>query len=511
MTSRRLLALISASATLAACQNAAGPVTSAAATCNASVSLDLAPGQTRVLSEAEARCFSLSASGAEYVLAGFDARAVEASAKGPFAGGLSEPSYTIGDGAGAARNLVASDGKAAALPGDLRLNTSAAPGDAYARATPWVAGERFSVRPMVGTGTVPAKVVKVAGRYVLAVIESDADGAGRMLEQAETALEFLAAQGTPVLRQTLGEAAPVTSPGSGQLLILAAAWNPEQGAGATWTQEDAAGARSMVWLNTNLRPGRGDGYEMYDHASYRLKVLAHELAHAWQVQYLRGAHGASHSAPGSAAWSIEGGADFVAMDLVRRYLGVGLTANWAWQDHLDPRESGVIYALEPADARGRLPWGYYDAASLLRDLQVRLMNAGLSADAAMAEVARGAVEGWYGDDGEGGACHGLVERVRTHLGAAWDPAEAVLTWTLTQAADDRTGNRALNNPVYRKVGDRGAAYGWKPSAEVKAGRVGSSSFTQVSGGSFFVQVTGAGTVSAASNTPGVRWMIARTN
>jgi hypothetical protein len=250
---------------------------------------------------------------------------------------------------------------------------------------------------------------------------------------------------------------------------------------------------------------------MYDHASYRLKVLAHEMAHAWQVQHLRGAHGAPHAAPGSAAWSIEGGADFLAMDLLRRYLGVGLTANWNWQDHLNPREAAAIYALEPADARGRLPWGYYDAASLLRDLQVRLMNAGLSADAAMAVVARGAVEGWYGDDGAGGACHGLVERVRGHLGAAWDPAEAVLTWTLTQAADDRTSNRALNNPVYRKVGDRGTAYGWKPSADVQAGRAGSSTFGQVGGGSFFALVSGAGTVSATSDTPGVRWMIARTN
>jgi hypothetical protein len=248
---------------------------------------------------------------------------------------------------------------------------------------------------------------------------------------------------------------------------------------------------------------------MYDHASYRLKVLAHEMAHAWQVRHLRGPH--AHGAPGSAAWSIEGGADFLAMDLLRRYLSVGLTANWAWQDHLDPREAAAIYALEPVDARGRLPWGYYDAASLLRDLQVRLIGAGLSPDAAMAEVAQGAVEGWYGDDGAGGACSGLVERIRAHLGAAWNPAEAVLTWTLTQAADDRTGNPALNNPVYRKVGDRGAAYGWKPSAEVQAGGAGSSSFGQVSGGSFFAQVSGAGTVSAISNMPGVRWMIARTN
>jgi hypothetical protein len=514
MISHRLAVFVLASAALAGCQDAAGP-SAPAASCDAAVRLDLAPGETRALNEAQARCFALGANGAGYVLAGFDARALDASAAGPFAGELPEPRYTLGDGAGeaaASQNLVAADGGADRPTGDLRLNTATAPGDPYARETPWRAGERFQVRPMVGAGTVPARVVKVVGgRFVLAVLEGDESGAGRVLDQAETALEFLAAQGVPVLRAALGETVPVTSPGSGQLLILAAAWNPEQGAGATWSREDAGGARSLVWLNVNVRPGKGENFEMYDHVSYRLKVLAHEMTHAWQVQHLRGAHGAPHAAPGSAAWSIEGGADFLAMDLLRRYLGVGLTANWDWQDHLNPRESAVIYALEPADARGRLPWGYYDAASLLRDLQLRLMNGGLSADDAMAVVARGAVEGWYGDDGAGGACHGLVERLRGHLGAAWDPAEAVLTWTLTQAADDRTSNRALNNPVYRKVGDRGAAYGWKPSAEVQAGRAGASSFGQVSGGSFFALVSGAGTVSATSDTPGIRWMIARTN
>jgi hypothetical protein len=58
----------------------------------------------------------------------------------------------------------------------------------------------------------------------------------------------------------------------------------------------------------------------------------------------------------------------------------------------------------------------------LRDLQARLVAAGMPREAAMAEVSRGAVEGWYGADGEGGASAGLAGRMRARLGPAWDPA-----------------------------------------------------------------------------------------
>ncbi|HEX5869080.1 MAG TPA: hypothetical protein VFY65_01620, partial [Longimicrobium sp.] len=167
---------------------------------------------------------------------------------------------------------------------------------------------------------------------------------------------------------------------------------------------------------------------------------------------------------------------------------------------------------EPYDARGRLTWGYYDASSLLRDLQGRLIATGMSPEAAMAEVSRGAVEGWHGADGEGGSCAGLVERMRARLGAAWDPAAAVLLWTASQAADDRTPNAALSNSTYYDVGSADERYGWKPAAEVRAGSGASAAVTQVAGGSFYVRVKGSraeSTLSAVSSTRDARWMIVR--
>lgn len=520
MSSLRPLALLVSTAALAACggAGAAAPTTATAEAqpaCTAAASVSLQPGQTQALTAAEAACFSLAAGdGAEYALAGYDARALEASRAGRDAGSLADPRYTIGDAtAGGARNVSAAPAglDAPMRPVDLKYSSAAAldAADPFARTTPWRQGERFQVKPLEGTQPVQARVVRiVGGRFALAVVESDEAGAGRVLEQATEALEFLAQRGVPLLQSTFSSTIPSTSAGSGQLLVLATAWDPAKGAGAAWSHD----AHSFVWLNLNMRPGKGEGFAMYDHTSYRVKVLGHELTHAWQVAWQHEAHAESHAGAQAPAWSIEGGADFVAMDLVRRFLNVGLASNWKWSDHLEPSKSSVIFALEPFDARGRLTWGYYDASSLLRDLQGRLMAAGMTPEAAMAEVSRGAVEGWHGTDGEGGACAGLVERMRGRLGAAWDPATAVLMWTASQAADDRTSNAALSNPTYYNVGSGDDRYGWKPEAEVRAGGGASAAVTQVEGGSFYVRVKGAraaSTLSAVSSTPDARWMIVR--
>lgn len=524
MSSLRPLAVIATTAALAACGGAGSAAPTAATadaqpSCTAAASVSLQPGQTQTLTAAEAACFRLaSGDGAEYALAGYDARALEASRAGQAAGSLADPQYTVGDAtSGGARNVGAGSAafEGVQRPADVRYSNATAleAADPYARATPWREGERFQVKPIEGTQPVQARVVRiVGGKFVLAVVEGDEAGAARVLEQAEEALQFLAQRGVPLLQSTFSPEIPTTSEGSGQLLVLATAWDPARGAGATWSRQDADGAHSFVWLNLNLRPGKGDGYAMYDHASYRVKVLGHELTHAWQAGWLHDEHANGHAAAQSPAWSLEGGADFVAMDLVRRFLGVGLGANWKWSDHLEPSRASVILALEPYDARGRLTWGYYDASSLLRDLQGRLIATGMSPEAAMAEVSRGAVEGWHGADGEGGSCAGLVERMRARLGAAWDPAAAVLLWTASQAADDRTPNAALSNSTYYDVGSADERYGWKPAAEVRAGSGASAAVTQVAGGSFYVRVKGSraeSTLSAVSSTRDAHWMIVR--
>jgi len=524
-----LTALLTLALPLAACGDAAagGAATApeapqATASCAAQATVDLQPGQTASLTGAQAACFRLAPhAGARYALAGFDARAIDGARGGPEPALATDPVYVVGDGSGAAPSPAPSGDRvpsADRAPSDLhvRMDAAADPLSPFSRATPWQQGERFSLKAMEG-GVVTAKVEKVVGRYVLAVVESDREShTGKFIDDTETALDYLQREGNAVMERVWGGARPATSAGSGQVLIVLAAWNIDNGVGSTSTSAapDGSGVGSYVWMNLNARPGARDGYNLVDVASYRLKVLAHELTHAWQLRY---AYDSQPAGPRTIAfgpaWAMEGTADLVSLDVVRRSLGVSLTGNWKWQDRLRSPNPGVTLALQPADTRGRISRGYADAASFLQDVEVRMARRGVAPDEALAQVARGAVEGWYGTDAAGVRRQGLANRVRAVLGAQWEPADAVLLWTLTQAADDQTGFAELNNPVFDHAADPENDYAWKAALdEVQPGRPFAYQVQRSAGSSFFVRVKdggGGGTVSLSASVEGTHWMIAR--
>jgi hypothetical protein len=525
-------AIALATVALAACGDAGRGVTAPEQTqgslsCAPQVTLDMAVGQVRSLSAAEAACIRVAPHGsARYVLAGFDARGIEGARRSPETTPLGDPTYSFDDGTGSAAAQTAKPDRSPSAPaaadGDVHLTVSgsaSAAGDAtdpFKRATPWREGDTFPVHHLEGGDVVSARVVRVMdGRYVVAVVDADVPN-GRFAGDVGKALDFMRATGFGVLDRTFGQRRPVTSEGSGQLLVLLTAWNPDNGAGATWTtaSPDGSGVFSYVLMNTNYRGGVRQGYEMYDFPTFRLKVLAHEMTHAWQMRYAYETQdGADRRVNMGPAWSMEGCADLVSMDVLRRYLDIGLTANWDWSRKLYAGNDAVIYALEPADQRGYLPRGYFDGASFLRDVQVRMVRRGTPADEALAQVARGAVEGWFGIDASNVRRQGLAERARAVLGGDWDPSAAVLLWTLTQAADDLTDNPELDNAVYSNVGDPGEQYAWKGAFDdVRLGRAFSRTLPSSSGSSFFVRLNddgAGGTFAARSTDAGARWMIAR--
>lgn len=523
---RPTLALLCAAISLAACSGGSGGAPTApqtvaeASACTALITLDLQPGQTAPLTDQQASCFRLAAhSGARYALAGFDARSIDGARSGPEPSLSSDPVYLVGDGSSVAPNVVpASDRVAGAGPADFRADAAPDASSPFNRATPWAEGDRFPVRRVDTGASVTARVVRVVGgRYVFAVVESDqVSGTDKLIGDTEKGMEWLAQNGVAVLDRTWGGGEPVTSTGSGQLLVVFGAWNVNNGIGSssTYAAPDGSGVSSFLWLNLNARPGASDSYQMMDVPSFRLKVLAHEMTHAWQMRYAYGSQPAgARTVSFGPAWAMEGTADLVAMDLVRRYLGVSLSSNWNWQSRLLAPNDGITFALVPFDTRGQLSRGYYDAASFLQDVQVRMVRHGASADDALAQVARGAVDGWYGIDAAGVRRQGLADRVSAVLGAGWDPADAVLLWTLTQAADDQTNAPELNNPVYANVADPSSQYAWKPAVdEVQAGKSFAYQVTRNAGSSFFVRVKDdgrGGTVALSASVAGTRWMIAR--
>jgi hypothetical protein len=148
-------------------------------------------------------------------------------------------------------------------------------------------------------------------------------------------------------------------------------------------------------------------------------------------------------------------------------------------------------------------------------VQRLVTDGGIAFDDALREVIVGALEGWWGINEEGQARGpGLTGRMRQHLGAEWHPVEALLDWTMSQAADDLTSNvryqnrtirqatPGLNTAIIRAHG--GVANGANLSVLRPAGNTGVWRIDDSAGGSFSMSATVKGVPS-----DGLEWLLLR--
>lgn len=513
-------------AVLAACADReSGPAlpdaAAAVAACAPARTLALQPGDTAVLTAAQAACFALGERGS-YLLAGYDTRAAEASRTGPEPSWLPEVTYTLAERTGApaassARGPAASLSAAPAAPRPDA--TTAGAGEAwsadepFARELPWRRDDRFRVTRNLTGAAATARVLDVyGGRYVVAVVEGDEHReAAAFREQLHAALGRFLADGVPLFRSVFGaDAEPATSAGSGQVLILLSAWDPALSAGNAATRLGSGGEPfTRIDLNLNVSQAYDEGFLPHEHAAARLKLLSHELAHAWAARYLARTFGPG--APPATVWAAEGTADLLGIEMARRFAGVGRDANLEW----DTYTARVFpLTLEPRFGNGVLVGGYLSASSFLRDQQARLVRAGVGEEEALRAVVLGALEGMHGRPGDPRA-PGLSRRLSGLLGRAWRPDEGVLLWALAQAADDRTPFAHLQNPLFRDVSNPEARFGrgWSPAVErtITSGSGETHRFTWPFGSVFHarMQETGGGVFSALSDVEGSRWMVVR--
>ncbi|HEU0015936.1 MAG TPA: hypothetical protein VFQ45_19825 [Longimicrobium sp.] len=422
--------------------------------------LALAVGVPARLSAGDVRCLRLAPiAGAEYALAFLDARLVNRAATG-FEGAAPSPNSYVASIAEAGQAAPGAGGAAsasrAALDGDVRRTAGAlSSGSPAARSVPWQAGERFTLTDPSLAAPLGARVVRVyGGHLVFAIAEGQEPegGAAAWIARADSAFETLVRDGYPLLRATLSATAPVSSAGSRQLLVVARRESSPY-LGLTSTTSAGAGRLSHVFLNS--------AYAFS--AAGLLRTAAHEVAHAWQEQYAAEAG----MAPGaSAAWALEGGADLLAWAVLGRARGIGLLDNHDWAaDAAAPDRAP--FAMLAMGTRGDVTAGYASAASFLLDQAQRLARRGVAEDDAIAAAVRGAMEGWHGFDRTGARRMGLAGR----MGDGWDAADALLRWTLSQAADDLTDAPDLQNHAFARVSTAGRATGagWLAPAVLRSG------------------------------------------
>jgi hypothetical protein len=411
----------------------------------------LAVGEALHLSPRAAHCLLLAPeAGARYALAFVDTRTV-ARARTEYEGypsaAATRYAVTVAAGGTAPRtSALASMASVAATErhaGRLTSGEEIGARDArvFGRRTPWKVGERFqAMDPAVDT-LVTARVVSVYGSgLVLAVAEGqEAEGGTESwIARADTALSFFADQGYDVYRRVLTANAPTTSAGSGQLMVLAIRdRTPYVG----FSESVEVGGRLHSVTHLNLASALPS-------AASAIRLLSHEIAHAWQAQY------AAESRPAGAVdwqtgatWSIEGTADLLGWWMVGRYNGIQPNSNWDWARSMD-QPSLAPYALLAASTRDNFTQGYASAASFCLDLVSRMVKEGASWDAALAAVVRGSLDGWHGYSSTGAKRVGLASRVRPVLGAAWEPGDALLTWALSQAVDDVSPSEVFQNRTF---------------------------------------------------------------
>ncbi|MBV9774664.1 MAG: hypothetical protein JO040_11975 [Gemmatimonadetes bacterium] len=492
--------------------------------------LELGVGQVVRLTSDQVRCLHFAAvPGARYALAFLDGRKVEEARSGYEGAAPTPSSYSVtvaevGNGSPTA-SLAPSLPSFSLATDAVRRSVSSSAAAPTSRATPWREGDRFAVSDPALPAGASARVVRVyGGHLVLALVDGQepVGGIDAWVARADSAFAQVVERGYPLYRSALSGTLPVTSPGSGQLLVLAYAGG-STALGTSAVVAENGRRLSYVFLNTAL-PTTGGGL---------LRTLAHEVAHAWQEQYLQESRPAGATDSGApATWAVEGNADLLAWTIVGRSYGLETMGNRSWTEDLaDPRL--VSFALLAANTRGDFTRGYDSGASFQLDLVARLVRHGAMQDEALAQVTRGALEGWYGYDSYGAKREGLTGRMRRSMDAGWDPGEALLRWTLSQATDDLTSNPELQNYAFRAVSTAGkqSINGWLAPVMLHSGgratREDASSPTTLSGNGaaitwrygspnyFLIDDNGFGGAYRLSATAGgatlngVQWMVVR--
>ena len=467
---------------------------------------------------ADAKCDLGREAGAEYALAYFDARVVQGSRTAP------EPYHSTATYVVTVEDLIsgavqqvapraAGVDRAALAAGarDWTVAPAGAPGQyrgASGGEDGWTVGEAVTVSSDCQVSpchTRSARVVRVYdGGMVVAAVESEVAGElPGMLELLDQAAPVVAQHALPLLKSVYTDGAPAASAvGGSQIFILLEA-DHTRSSGHAYARP-SLGGDPLTFIS--IEPLTGFNVPR------TVSLVSHELAHAYQFTHMmrtrsQGIHAAGM---GVARWGVEGGANLLSYETIRRAAGMPLAGN---HDFRNPGATPFqrYHAVRAQHGDGELTGGYEAANGFLRDLVIRRVQAGEAVDDAVREVSRGAVEGWFGIDVYGSRRQGLTQRMQARI-SGWEPVEAALTWTLSHAGDDRT-----NNPLYQdrawlqiwRLAEDG--YGWAPHAVLQGGQSGYAAVRAYgSPGYFYLHDTGAGvSFRVTATVENVRWRVLR--
>lgn len=418
--------------------------------------------------------------------------------------------YTVIEGTGSASTVRIAGGVSAepaavedvrmVASGPRRTATGVVDGEG-----PWRAGETLTLGDPICPARCTGRVTRVVDGWLVLAVEdatlgADAAHVAAMLDEAAPLFNQHA---LPLLRQVFTQELPVSSNSSGQLVVLVRG-DVTGASGFDFSAVLPEGTATHV-LQVEYDPGKG--------SARLLEVVTHEVAHAFQFEYAARtspAPGYAQNA-GMTRWGLEGGAQLMAIETLRRASGR------AWDSNLDFRSLTAppleLQLFRNANVGGNsVIGGYASTASFLDTQAARRIASGETREAALREVTRGAVEGWYGVTSVGPDRPGLGSRMRA-LFPSWNPTDAVLDWTFTAGADDVLPGNAYQDRAWLRLSAVTPAdgLGWMAKREVVGGSNRTLSLDQSLGSSdwFLLRDEGAGITVRVLAQPTVKWKLLR--
>ena len=490
---------------LAACDRS--PTQASSSACDGR-QMSVAVGEVVSLQPAQGVCNLGTHAGAEYAVVYLDTRITSVAHE------ISEP-YRAIPGSYAVHIIDATAGASAALR--TILAESAAPDfvvdagepDALTSITyhpePWVVGDTVTTPgctsgECVAGPPVAARVERVYGNWLVVAVDPADPARAEILGQLDEAFPHFEREALPLLADVFGPARPSTSPGANQVFVLA---RSSSGTFASYALTFANGDDAYGWLLLTVAPAN---------VASTVSLLAHEVAHLYQRRYMHATRsaGVAQSNLGPTAWGVEGSANLISYEVIRRLAGTPLAGNYDWlQPSADPFVE--LYARRAQSTQGAFSSGYDGTMPFLRDLVIRRMRAGDAQGTALREVTLGALEGWSGIDFYSSTRPGMITRMRARLGSGWTPTEALLTWVLSHVGDDRNPSTTYQDHASLRAWDI-RDFGWRADGVLTGGWGGRVSVARPysSPGYSYLRDSGAGVqVRLSADIPEVEWRLMR--
>jgi hypothetical protein len=471
----------------------------------------LAPTEARRVGATDLECLRLPIRGSSvYHLVYFDPRPMEfAALTGSQRVGVPAPTGVIDV------EVIDRSGTAAATAGPAPrpargATTSTSPAEPPAaaagaealseRETPWTVGEHFQAEAHSVWGSA-FTVVAIHGNLVWAAPSDDTTAYLPLVQlHVEQYSRWAIEQAWPRWRDLYGDLDPVTSPGSGQVLIL---FSP-RGPVLSTDSENGHIVFSRYTFNTaTLAWGTN------------FLALFQQFARLWNRRANEARVDRGDPLPLLSSWQTSGIAAFLANEELRRRAGDPPLGNVEGQ-----RIDSVRAWRTEWQAAGTPQAGGVHVAAIFREFAARLVrDRGYSWDAAAQEILRGAMNNWWGCTWLHCQLEGVGDVMRRAHGSAWDPVDAMLLYAASQAMDDLTPSPVFQNRTFELVGVRAfnssatwTRTGLAADALLRSGFGDPGRWRPPAGavGYFTIQDNDVGgTFSAAASEPAVQWLIVR--